>query len=581
MTVNRLRRRVNGWATSELPLVQQYKPATTDLDVTEPVLISDLWIQTKGTDDEPPMLVRFQPNAVQQEILDEICPTWRDDPSALSDIRGLREIDLKARQFGVSTLIIGLYFLITVNNPDTNTVIIADDMDNSEALFQKVHIFWSNLPVTKRPHVQHATKRELHFDRIRSRFVVMTAGRMTAGRSRTIHNLHCSEVPFWPNPGILTGLLQAVPRSGNVVLESTANGEDAVFHAEYWKAKKSESPYHARFIPWWRHPEYELPAPEGFVRTEPELDEAGQPIRGAAPSETEVAMRYSLDSLFGTARTNDKLYWRRQKRAEPGMGNLFAQEYPGDDKEAFRVSGFSFFTEWDEDRHVVDPFDIPAWWVRFGGNDWGYGKPFGFLYGAIDERGGVVLFGEAYGSGFLNHEQVSRIQAILAQDGRQPDEVNVHCDPSMWNEKKDKEGVGYRDVDDYLAAKLRCVKANNTRTGRGGGSLGWGNVRRYLHDEIAIPGTSETYPAIRILRGTCPNLCRIIPQMKHDPNNPEDMDSELEDHLADSLRYMLNSWPRAPKDPYAPKPPPPDRWVQMDEDYRRTSSGKIRGKDYL
>lgn len=530
------------------------------------VLLTDLFIQTKGTALEPPRLVQFTPNAVQEAILDDLCPLWRTDPEALCRLRGIREIDLKARQFGVSTLILALYFLITVNNPDTYTVVIADDMDNSEALFQKVHIFWEHLPAEKQPHLKHATKRELHFDRIRSRFSVITAGKTTGGRSRTIQNLHCSEVAFWPDPDILTGLLQAVPLGGNVFQESTANGEtEDGFCSEYRKSAKGMNAYRARFIPWWQHPEYETPPPTTVTADGDTVSDFDR-----TDEDNDVATRYDLDSLFGAGRTDAKLFWRRNKRAEPGMGNLFAQEYPGDDKEAFRVSGLAFFTEWDEDRHIVEPFDIPKWWKRLGGDDWGYGKPFCYLHGAIDGNGGIVLFGEAYGPKMLNHEQTALIRQIQEEDGQQPDQVEIYCDPSMWNEKHDKQGVGYRDIDDYFGADLWCIKANNTRTG--GGGHGWSNVRRYLHDTITDSETGETYPALRIVRGTCPNLCRTMPQMKHDDHKPEDMDSELEDHPADTLRYLLNSHPRAPLDPHAAKPKAPDRWTKLDEAYRKTKA---------
>ena len=42
---------------------------------------------------------------------------------------------------------------------------------------------------------------------------------------------------------------------------------------------------------------------------------------------------------------------------------------------------------------------------------------------------------------------------------------------------------------------------------------------------------------------TCRQLIRTLPVMQHDLNNPEDLDSDMEDHIADELRYACMSRP--------------------------------------
>jgi len=42
--------------------------------------------------------------------------------------------------------------------------------------------------------------------------------------------------------------------------------------------------------------------------------------------------------------------------------------------------------------------------------------------------------------------------------------------------------------------------------------------------------------------------------MVHDKNNPEDLDTALEDHAVDTCRYLLNTRVRASKDPNAAPP---------------------------
>jgi len=46
-------------------------------------------------------------------------------------------------------------------------------------------------------------------------------------------------------------------------------------------------------------------------------------------------------------------------------------------------------------------------------------------------------------------------------------------------------------------------------------------------------------PNFYIINGTCPNLARTIPEQICDERRPEDLDTTLEDHCVDALRYAL------------------------------------------
>lgn len=471
--------------------------------------MSDLKIQTKDK-----RLIPFEPNRVQERYLDEICPGWRAGDFRMS---GLREQILKARQFGFSTLIAALFFLDTYNNPNTNSVVIADNSDNTEALFRKVSTFYGSLDEDKKLPTGNASSRMMFWPDLGSTYHVLTAGNRKAGRSRTINNLHMSERPFWENDDILTGLLQTVPREGNIFDESTANGEGNGFHDDYWNAKEGKSTFTARFYAWFEHDEYQIPPPEGFT-----------------PDDKEQ----SLKTLHGVS--DAQLAWRREKMLEPGMGSMFPQEYPSDDKEAFLVSGSKFFTEWDDARHCKFPSEvsIEPFWTYFGGFDWGFGAPCCFLLAAIDERGRVIIIDEMYKTRLMNTDQAQGIVDMLGKWGLPIDKVSVYADPSMWAKKVRDDGIGRADVEDFWAKGLRFVKANNNR------QHGWTNFRQYLHQEGALT----------VLRGNCPNLIRTMPIQIHDKANVEDLDTDMEDHPEDAARYLLNSRPR----PSTPPPGPVD-----------------------
>ena len=55
---------------------------------------------------------------------------------------------------------------------------------------------------------------------------------------------------------------------------------------------------------------------------------------------------------------------------------------------------------------------------------------------------------------------------------------------------------------------------------------------------------------------TCVDAIRTIPMLQHDPDKPEDLDTEAEDHAADSVCYAVMSRPITAKPPAPPKPGP-------------------------
>ena len=526
--------------------------------LTKPILLSELWIQTKGEpaviDAEgnvvkpavPAALIPFEPNGVQIAYMDELIPDWREGRICPY---GLREIILKSRQFGFSTLIAALFFLMTINNTDINTVIIADCAKNSEGLFAKMRTFYEQLPKDRQPRTRYNSRRELDFAELRSKIGVLTAGKDTAGRSMTIQNLHCSEVPFWNDPKLLTGLLQSVPESGNIFIESTANGEDEIFCVQYRKAAGQvkldpgeESVYNARFFAWFDHKEYEKTPPHDFTRTDDEIT---------------VANKHELDSKFGTERTDRKLFWRRRKMAEPGMGTLFGQEYPGDDKEAFLVSGTRFFTEWDEGKHTFLPGEETPerFYQWFGGYDWGIGAPACFLLAYADDKGRVRVVDEVYGADRTDPEQARDVVACLARWNKKPADVPIYSDSAMWAEKRDQQVSG-KKIANILAFHLAGLRMVATVKGPNSRRHGGANMKRYLHDfdPVIVEGIEKPgVPFLKVSRA-CPNLIRTMKLMVRDKDNPEVYDTDTEDHAVDACVYLLASKPRPSEDPRAPKP---------------------------
>jgi len=176
--------------------------------------------------------------------------------------RTLRDIILKARQLGFTTLISSLFFADCVLRPNTSSVIVAHDWESVERIFRIVRMFWEYLPEDERKRIgapKYDRKGELFWPRIGSSYYVGTAGSKRFGHGMTIHNLHCSEVSLWTHPEeSLVGLLEAVPANGRVVLESTANGVGNHYHDLWVAAKAQQNRFACQFYCWFEDPTYRL-----------------------------------------------------------------------------------------------------------------------------------------------------------------------------------------------------------------------------------------------------------------------------------------------------------------------------------
>lgn len=241
--------------------------------------------------------------------------------------QALRNVYLKPRQVGLSTMILGQNFARTVTTPNFTSVSIAHDADTSEMLFDRVHFFYNNLPEGMKPVKQYSSRRELFFPALNSRYFIYTAGGKGPGRGDTVNAIHGSEVSRWPKPDeIIAGLLESAPKDATVDLESTAFGAGTWFNTLYNEARDNLNGYKAHFFPWWLDPNYML--------TDAELRAYNlNPDEPVSEDEERLILRHNL--------SREQINWRRWKVSS--LKKQFQQEYPEDDITCFLTSGNLFF----------------------------------------------------------------------------------------------------------------------------------------------------------------------------------------------------------------------------------------------
>ena len=263
--------------------------------------------------------IPFKPNRAQRRLLKSL---WH------------RNIILKARQLGFTTLISILWLDHALFNPDQRCGIIAQDREAAEAIFRdKVKFAYERLPppVLAACPLARDSASELLFAHNNSSIRVATSM-----RSGTIHRLHVSEFgkicAKFPDKAreVVTGSLPAVPIDGIAVIESTAEGQGGEFHDMTKRAQavaelgKPLTPrdYRFHFYPWHDAPEYAID-PEGVVITAKDHEYFDQ-LQAATGKKLSILQR----AWYVATRNADFA----------GDPEKMWQEYPSTPDEAFKVS---------------------------------------------------------------------------------------------------------------------------------------------------------------------------------------------------------------------------------------------------
>ncbi len=221
-----------------------------------------------------------------------------------------------------------------------------------------------------------------------------------------------------------------------------------------------------------------------------------------------------LDRDAGYHRTLDAIPDpARRKAMKDGDWDVFAGQY---------------FERWRHDRHVVDPFPIPAEWDREAGVDYGFAHPWVTLYGAYDGDGRCWVYRELDGTKVGQTEQAQRI--VEAEEGE--DVIARHADTAMWA----KVGETNTIAETYAEEGVDLVPAVKDRLN------GWSRVQEFLGEAPACQlhrGLGwEACPRLHVF-SQCTNLIRTIPLAIRDPKRPEDVRKVDGDDWLDAVRYLL------------------------------------------
>ena len=184
--------------------------------------------------------------------------------------------------------------------------------------------------------------------------------------------------------------------------------------------------------------------------------------------------------------------------------------------------------------HVISPFVPPKDWTYYRSFDFGYAKPFSCGWWARDHDGRLYRILELYGcTGSANEGVKWTPDKIFSEIRRVESEhpylkgrtVHGVADPSIWDQSR-----GEAIVEAAARHGVYFSPGDNKRI------PGWMQVHyRLAFDE-------DGYPLMYVFEN-CKAFRRTVPLLQFSRTNPEDLDSDGEDHVADEVRYMLMMCP--------------------------------------
>jgi phage terminase large subunit len=193
--------------------------------------------------------------------------------------------------------------------------------------------------------------------------------------------------------------------------------------------------------------------------------------------------------------------------------------------------------------HVIVPFTIPRAWRRYCSMDWGFNKPFSIGWWAVEPATNAVFrYAEWYGSSGRANEGARLTPSTVARMLRDKEQFHSPgcdiirvADPHIWDADRG-DSIG----DEFAKAGVSWIPGDNDRM----------NGKMQLHTRLKFD--EEGRPGLYVFNN-CRDFIRTIPNLVYSMTNPEDVDTDGEDHIYDETRYFLQMNPVADELPVDPK----------------------------
>jgi PBSX family phage terminase large subunit len=192
---------------------------------------------------------------------------------------------------------------------------------------------------------------------------------------------------------------------------------------------------------------------------------------------------------------------------------------------SFDVFEGQAFMEFDQDLHVIDPPTIPEHWPKWRAIDWGFANPWSCHWYTRDpDNGRVIVYREAYRAGLTVPQQCQIIKDLTPIG----EKIGINmADPALWGRKTFEDTV-ITTADEYANHGLILARADNNRK----------QGKQKIHQLLAP--MKDGRPGL-LISSACEHMIEQLQNVIISKTDPEDIDTDQEDHAYDDLRYGLSN----------------------------------------
>lgn len=218
------------------------------------------------------------------------------------------------------------------------------------------------------------------------------------------------------------------------------------------------------------------------------------------------------------------------------------------------TSGGMFDDIWENGVHTMPPFPIPKTWTIDRAFDWGSSKPFSVGWWAESNgeevklpngntlrtiRGDLFLIHEWYGCEKGRENVGLKMLASKVGEGIRDRELAMGlfgrvkpgpADSSIFDEENGN--CIARDMEKHGAKFVPADKGPGSR------KQGWEQIRKRLEAAKKPEEGVREHPGMFVFN-TCKEWLRTTPPLPRDEEDPDDVDTEVEDHHGDMTRYRV------------------------------------------
>lgn len=189
------------------------------------------------------------------------------------------------------------------------------------------------------------------------------------------------------------------------------------------------------------------------------------------------------------------------------------------------------FSEFRQNVHTIEPFEVPTEWRRFRSCDYGYSSWSAVHWFAIDPSFETLyVYRELYVS---KHTGRDLAKAVLAAEKNDRVDYGI-LDSSCWHNRGQ---IGPSIAEEMIKEGCRWRPSDRSAGARVAGKNRFHEVLK-IDEDTEIPGI--------IFFNNCRQIISDLPVIPSDPKGGDDIDARYRsDHAYDSVRYGIMSRPKA------------------------------------